>query len=533
MEPRPAPVTIAAIATPPGRGGIGVVRVSGPGERVAAIVEGVAARPLEPRIATCATFRDARGWPIDRGLAILFPAPASYTGETVAEFHGHGSPAAMRLLLARCVELGARLAEPGEFTKRAFLNGKLDLAQAEAVADLLDAASATAARAAARSLAGEFSRAVHAIVEAVTELRMFAEATLDFPEEDLDFVRASDAAARLGRVRAAVVPRHDLDVLVRPAAVGFFNLETRVWEPDVAVLVRQVMFARPGGDLLGRAIGAAVTVAASSVPCLQELLVVAFQLVVEHHAPDVRAACRERGRELPTGAIHLTVVRQFSGPADPGVERLPFTVVGRCPMAFEQIAAGAGERHHVATTPVHADPFRQAGYFQMRAGMSRTRRWRVSLAPGQVVGRHYAKRADGRQRLEVAGAQRVGAVAEADEFARLAERQGHVAAEGPGVRAGVVSAVTPAAASARALYTCAVAAGLRTRVVPVEHARPPIARIHRATYRTLGGGLLFAPACGAPSRRDARAVNSPCKVYRLLGQPARVLRSSCTVFSQR
>ncbi len=214
MEPRPAPVTIAAIATPPGRGGIGVVRVSGPGERVAAIVEGVAARPLEPRIATCATFRDARGGPIDRGLAILFPAPASYTGETVAEFHGHGSPAAMRLLLARCVELGARLAEPGEFTKRAFLNGKLDLAQAESVADLIDAANATAARAAARSLAGEFSREVRAIVEAVTELRMFAEATLDFPEEDLDFVRASDAAARLERVRAA------LDALVARAATG-------------------------------------------------------------------------------------------------------------------------------------------------------------------------------------------------------------------------------------------------------------------------------------------------------------------------
>ena len=113
MDPNQRAVTIAAIATPPGRGGIGVVRVSGPGEQVAAIVDGVAGRVLAPRIATHATFRDARGDPIDRGLAILFPAPASYTGETVAEFHGHGSPVAMRLLLARCVELGARLAEPG------------------------------------------------------------------------------------------------------------------------------------------------------------------------------------------------------------------------------------------------------------------------------------------------------------------------------------------------------------------------------------------------------------------------------------
>ena len=214
MEPGGAPVTIAAIATPPGRGGIGVVRVSGPGERVTAVVDGVAGRTLEPRVATYAVFRDARGGPIDRGLAILFPAPASYTGETVAEFHGHGSPAAMRLLLARCVELGARLAEPGEFTKRAFLNGKLDLAQAESVADLIDAANATAARAAARSLAGEFSREVRAIVDAVTEMRMFTEAALDFPEEDLDLVRASDAVAKLARVHA------DLDVLVSRAATG-------------------------------------------------------------------------------------------------------------------------------------------------------------------------------------------------------------------------------------------------------------------------------------------------------------------------
>ncbi|HEY8242062.1 MAG TPA: tRNA uridine-5-carboxymethylaminomethyl(34) synthesis GTPase MnmE, partial [Casimicrobiaceae bacterium] len=154
------------------------------------------------------------GEPIDQGLAIAFPAPASYTGETVVELHGHGSPAAMRLLLARCLALGARLAEPGEFTKRAFLNGKLDLAQAESVADLIDAASATAARAAARSLAGAFSREVHAIVAAVTELRMVTEASLDFPEEDVEFVRASDAARKLARVR------DDVTRLVARAATG-------------------------------------------------------------------------------------------------------------------------------------------------------------------------------------------------------------------------------------------------------------------------------------------------------------------------
>jgi tRNA modification GTPase len=191
--------TIAAMATPPGRGGIGIVRVSGAG--VEAIVAGAIGRPLAPRTATFAIFRGARGEPLDEGLALLFAAPSSYTGEDVLELQGHGSPAAQRLVLARCLELGARLAAPGEFTRRAFLNGKLDLAQAESVADLIDAATSAAARAAARSLTGEFSREVHALVDAVTELRMLTEATLDFPEEDIEFVRAADAAGRLARVR--------------------------------------------------------------------------------------------------------------------------------------------------------------------------------------------------------------------------------------------------------------------------------------------------------------------------------------------
>jgi tRNA modification GTPase len=197
----PAPVrdTIVAIATPPGRGGIGIVRVSG-GNLQRFIVD-IVDRRLEPRVATHATFRGGGGEPIDEGLAVLFAAPASYTGESVLELHGHGSPFALRALLARCVELGARLAQPGEFTKRAYLNGKLDLAQAESVADLIDAATSTAARAAARSLTGAFSREVDALVEEVTTLRMYTEATLDFPEEDLDFLRAADAAGRLDGLR--------------------------------------------------------------------------------------------------------------------------------------------------------------------------------------------------------------------------------------------------------------------------------------------------------------------------------------------
>jgi len=196
----PPPPTIAAIATPAGRGGVGIVRVAG--ANLDAIIAGVVGRSLEPRLATVVTFHDERGAPLDSGIALLFPAPHSYTGETVLELHGHGSPAALRLVLARCVALGARLAEPGEFTKRAFLNGKLDLAQAESVADLIEASTASAARAAARSLAGEFSREIRILVDGLIELRMFTEATLDFPDEDIELLRADNAAGKLGALRA-------------------------------------------------------------------------------------------------------------------------------------------------------------------------------------------------------------------------------------------------------------------------------------------------------------------------------------------
>ena len=196
----PSPDTIAAIATPPGRGGVGVVRVSG--AAVPGIATAIIGRALAPREATVAIFRGGRGEPLDQGLALYFPAPRSYTGEEVLELHGHGGTAVLRLLLARCLELGARLAAPGEFTQRAFLNGKLDLAQAESVADLIEAGTATAARAAARSLTGAFSEEIRALVEALVDLRMLTEATLDFPEEDLDFLRAADAGGKLAALRA-------------------------------------------------------------------------------------------------------------------------------------------------------------------------------------------------------------------------------------------------------------------------------------------------------------------------------------------
>jgi tRNA modification GTPase len=192
--------TIAAVATAPGRAGIGVVRVSGPAVR--AIIAGILGRLPKPRAATLCDFRDAMDGTIDRGLALFFPAPHSYTGEDVLELHGHGGPAVLQLVLRRCLDLGARPAQPGEFTRRAYLNDKLDLAQAESVADLIDASSEAAARGAMRSLAGEFSARIGHLVSALIELRALVEATLDFPDEEIDFLERGDAFKRLARLRA-------------------------------------------------------------------------------------------------------------------------------------------------------------------------------------------------------------------------------------------------------------------------------------------------------------------------------------------
>jgi tRNA modification GTPase len=191
--------TIAAVATPAGRGGIGVVRLSGP--LVPSISKQVLGRLPEPRHATHATFRDASGAAVDEGIALYFPAPHSYTGESVLELQGHGGPVVMQALLGACLDAGARLAEPGEFTRRAFLEGKLDLAQAEAVADLIDAASREAARSALRSLSGEFSAAIGALQSELIELRALTEALLDFPEEEVERLHRDDAAVRLEQVR--------------------------------------------------------------------------------------------------------------------------------------------------------------------------------------------------------------------------------------------------------------------------------------------------------------------------------------------
>ena len=213
---------IVAIATAPGRGAVGIVRVSGKGlaPLVHALLGGaLKGRHLKPREATYLPFLGADGFPIDQGLALWFPGPHSFTGEDVLELQAHGGPVVLQLLLARCLAVaaqprsgeagaaapvlpGLRLAEPGEFSQRAFLNDKLDLAQAEAIADLIDASTEAAVKSASRSLSGEFSREIHVLRDALIHLRMLVEATLDFPEEEIDFLRKADAEGQLRNLQS-------------------------------------------------------------------------------------------------------------------------------------------------------------------------------------------------------------------------------------------------------------------------------------------------------------------------------------------
>ncbi len=207
---------IVAIATAPGRGAVGIVRISG--KDITPIVQALCGRNLQPRQATYLPFQDELGQVIDQGLALYFPAPHSFTGEDVLEIQAHGGPVVLQLLLTRCLQAaaetdemtglqrlaGLRVAQPGEFSERAFLNDKIDLAQAEAIADLIDASTETAARSAARSLSGEFSNEVQALLVKLVHLRMLVEATLDFPEEDIDFLKQADASGQLQRLQSTL-----------------------------------------------------------------------------------------------------------------------------------------------------------------------------------------------------------------------------------------------------------------------------------------------------------------------------------------
>jgi tRNA modification GTPase len=242
---------IVAIATAAGRGAVGIVRVSG--RRLGSVISAVCGVSLlVPRYAKYLPFLDISGQPIDHGLALFFPAPYSYTGEDVLELQAHGGPVVLQLLLARCLEagcdIGLRMAQPGEFTQRAYLNGKLDLAQAEAVSDLIDASTEAAVRSASRSLHGEFSNEINSLREHLVKLRMLVEATLDFPEEDIEFLKKADAFGQLftiDKMLASVLDRASQGVLLREGMrvvligqpnVGKSSLLNALAEAEVAIV---------------------------------------------------------------------------------------------------------------------------------------------------------------------------------------------------------------------------------------------------------------------------------------------------------
>jgi tRNA modification GTPase len=317
------PDTIAAIATPAGRGGIGIVRVSGP--RAAEIAAALLGAVPAPRRATFSRFTDSSGRLLDEGIALFFPAPHSYTGEDVLELQGHGGPVVLQQILRRCVEVGARVAQPGEYTRRAFVNERLDLAQAESVADLIEASSVEAARSAALSLTGEFSRRVRDVVDALIELRTHVEACIDFSDEEIE---PADRASQ--RERLAAILDH-LDKLAREAKQG------AVLRDGLTV----VLVGRPNvgkSSLLNRLAGEDIAIVTPVPGTTRDYVRATVSLEgVPIHLIDT-AGLREAGDEVERigiartweaigragAAILITDITQASEVEEPGIlERLP------------------------------------------------------------------------------------------------------------------------------------------------------------------------------------------------------------------
>ncbi len=379
---------ICAVATPSGRGGIGVVRVSG-GD-LAALAEGLIGALPAPRYATYTCFLDAGGAPIDQGIALYFPAPHSFTGEHVLELQGHGGPAVMQALLARCRELGARLAGPGEFTYRAFLNGKLDLAQAESVADLIDAASAEAARSALNSLSGEFSRRIGAMQSRLTELRMRVEASLDFPEEE-DVVEAEQ-----GKVRAGIAQTLDELASVLAAARQGALLRDGV---QVA-LIGQPNVGKSSlmNALAGEEVAIVTDIAGTTRDALrQEIHIegVSFHLVDTAGLRETADAVERMGIARTWAAVEKAAIALLLADSQHGLGDAEQAIIARLPQGITRITVHnkidlSGEGPRAADGPeIWLSAKTGAGIDLLRAELLRTAGWQPAGEGGFMArGRH-------------------------------------------------------------------------------------------------------------------------------------------------
>ena len=320
---------IVAIATAPGRGGIGVVRISG--ADLAPLAQKILGKCPSPRHAAYLDFFDADGGTIDRGIALYFPAPHSYTGEDVLELQGHGGTAVTQRILQRCLDLGARLAEPGEFTRRAWLNDKLDLAQAEAVADLIEASTAQAAQSAMRSLSGEFSQRIHTLRDRLVNLRMYVEACLDFPDEEIDFISEGGVAEKLAGVA------NELECVFAGARQG--NL---LREGIHVVLIGQPNVGK--SSLMNQLAGEEVAIVASVAGTTRDTIKSAIQIEgVPLHIVDtagLRATVDEvelQGIARTWKAAESAQIAIILVDAAHGVTEAEKTILGRLPQSVRQL----------------------------------------------------------------------------------------------------------------------------------------------------------------------------------------------------
>lgn len=374
------PDIIAAIATPPGRGGVGIVRISG--KDLTALAQTVLGGLPEPRKAQLSQFLDTEGQIIDQGIVLYFPAPHSYTGEDVLELQGHGGPAIMNLLLSQCLACGARLAEPGEFTLRAYLNNKIDLVQAESVSNLIEASTTEAARCAVRSLQGIFSHAINELVQSLTTLRMLIEATLDFPEEEIGGLYHTEIHARLNtiseqlaRVMSSAVRGNLLQegirvVLIGEPNVGKSSLLNQLAEDDVAIVTEIPGTTR---DSIQKTITiAGVPVHMTDTAGLRETTDIVEQKGIERTQVAIRSA--DMRIHLIDGSRHFADDTGKSTLTAFSIDKPHITVINKIDLLDAQPRIAISD-HHVE---IHLSAKTGAGIDMLREQILKTAGWQTN-----------------------------------------------------------------------------------------------------------------------------------------------------------